>query len=98
MDQACHRGDPGSILYHVRCVPDKVALGQVCAGHIGTGTDLCRTHWHWDRFVPDTVALGQVSLRLRRLSPIRVVTAMHHSNLYSHFYANSCQKDERVKP
>jgi len=60
MGQACHRGDPGSILYHVKCVPDKVALGQVCAGHIGTGIGLYRTQWHWDRFVPDTVALGQV--------------------------------------
>jgi len=33
---------------------------DICVGHSGTGTGLCWTPWHWDRFVLDTVALGQV--------------------------------------
>jgi len=55
MGQACQRGGPGSILYHVRCVPDTLALGQVCAEHTDTWIDLCRTQWHWDRFLSDYV-------------------------------------------
>jgi hypothetical protein len=89
-----------------RFVPDTVALGQVCARHSGTGTGLRRIKWHWDRFVPDTVALGQVCAGHSgtgtgfspTTSPIRIVKAMHHPHLYLHFHANSCQKDERVKP
>ena len=37
-----------------------MALGQVCVGQSGTGTGLCWTEWHWDKFVLDRVALGQV--------------------------------------
>jgi hypothetical protein len=45
--------DPGSILDLVRCVSDKVALGQVGAGHSGTGTDFSPTTSivpHQDRY------------------------------------------------
>jgi hypothetical protein len=39
---------------------DRVALGQICSGQSGAGTDLLWTEWRWDRRIEDRVAVGQI--------------------------------------